>query len=111
MVLLRDLLTSINRYWVNIYISSSLLASLLDLGELKVHTLLFLCEVYRFKFLLGDIDVVVFIKPGVVIPWPGDLPKLLQPGVVVQRHPFILNLNEVGLDRHRFWATVGRDFL
>jgi hypothetical protein len=111
MLLGREFLENVDRYHVCTDITSRAFASLLDLGGQKVDIVLLLRKVFKENFLEDDVELAVFAELGVGIPWPRDIPQLLEPDRNVARQPFLLNLNDEQLTRHRKWARLGRDFL
>ena len=57
-----------NRYHVKIDITSQFLASLLDLGEVRVDILLLLRKTFKAEYVGNDIDIVSHLELGVGIP-------------------------------------------
>lgn len=104
-----EFLTSTNRHQVNIDISLQLLASLLDLAELKVESFHLLRLVFKQEYLLDDIDIVVLAELGLGIPWPDDIYKMFEPKVEVARQPFLLHLKVCR--RHCCQIALGRTYL
>lgn len=111
MVLGWEFMENENRYHVNSDITSQFLASLLDLGEARVETVLLLRKIFKIVYLGDDIDIVAHAILGVGIPWVGEVHKLLEPGQNVVLQPFLLGLTAGQLKHHRKCARIGLNFL
>jgi hypothetical protein len=111
MVLGREFMENENRYRVNSDITSQFLASLLDLGEPRVESVLLLRKIFKAVYLGDVIEIVAHAVLGVGIPWAGEVHKLLEPGQNVVLQPFLLGLTAGQLKHHRKCAIIGLDFL
>ena len=98
-------------------ITSHFLASLLDLGGSQIDILIFLYNVFKETFLEDDVKILVLVEQvqglGIGIPFANIVDKCWEQGIgsIVQKHPYLLGMNEWQLTHHRKWVRLGRDFL
>ena len=117
MVLGHEFLKNDKRYCVSTDITSRFLVSLLDLGGKKIDMLMLLHNLLKETFLEDDIKIIVLAEqrpgPGIGIPIADVADKCWEEGIgcIIHKHPFLLDMNEQQLTRHRKWARLGRNFL
>lgn len=100
MVLSHESLRNDKRYRVSTDITSHFLASLLDLGGNQVDILMLLCNIFKETFLEDDVKILVLLEQvpglGIGIPFVDVVDKYWEQGIesIVQKHPFLLDMNE-----------------
>ena len=76
------------------------LMSLLDLGGSQIDMLMLLRNVFKETFLEDDVKIIVLVEqvsgPGIGIPFADIADKCWEQGIgsIIQKHPFLLGMNE-----------------
>lgn len=95
----------------NFHISSQFLASLLDNGVAKVEAKLLMVKMFREDLVEGVDDVLGFVAEGRGIPRPCDLESFRTSDEDVKLYPFLLNLSNPALVKHKMVVVVVIEYL